>query len=254
MRPLAAWTIKGGVGKTAAAVNLAYASALQGWRTLLWDLDPQGASSFYLRVPAHVDGGARSLVSRSSDLDQLVCPSEFDNLSLLPADFSYRHLDLELEGTAKPRKRLRSKLKPLASRFDVVLIDCPPSVSLVSEAVLRAVDALLVPVIPSTLSMRTLAQVRDFVSQERKRPPTLMPFLSMVDRRKSLHRELTSLCLAQRDFLKTVISTASVVEKMGLTRAPVAATLPSHPVANAYSLMWLEIEERLRMGKYGEDR
>jgi cellulose biosynthesis protein BcsQ len=245
MKTIAAWTIKGGVGKTAAAVNLAHASALRGNRTLLWDLDPQAATSFYLRVPPGTGAGAGAVVRSSQALEPLVCASEFDNLFILPADLTFRHLDLELGQRSKPRRRLRKKLKPLGSRFDVVLIDCAPSLSLVSEAVIDAADALLVPVIPSTLSMRTLDQVRRFVAATGRRRPGLLPFLSMVDRRKTMHRQITDLCLAQHDFLRTVIPTASVVEKMGLTRAPVAATLPSHPVARAFTAMWGEIEGRL---------
>jgi chromosome partitioning protein len=226
MRTIASWTIKGGVGKTAAAVNLAHAAALRGRRTLLWDLDPQAATSFYLRVPP-------------------ICGSEFDNLFILPADLGLRHLDLELDGATRPRRRLRTKLEPLADRFDIVIIDCPPSVSLVSEAVLCAADAVLVPVIPSTLSLRTLGQVQGIVAAERRHRPLLMPFLSMVDRRKTMHREVAEMCLARPDFLRTAIPTASVVEKMGLTRAPVAATLPSHPAARAFTTLWAEVEERL---------
>jgi chromosome partitioning protein len=245
MRTIASWTIKGGVGKTAAAVNLAHAAALRGRRTLLWDLDPQAATSFYLRVPPGLDGGARSVVRSSSALEPLICGSEFDNLFILPADLGLRHLDLELDGTTRPRRRLRTKLEPLADRFDIVIIDCPPSVSLVSEAVLCAADAVLVPVIPSTLSLRTLGQVQGIVAAERRHRPLLMPFLSMVDRRKTMHREVAEMCLARPDFLRTAIPTASVVEKMGLTRAPVAATLPSHPAARAFTTLWAEVEERL---------
>jgi cellulose biosynthesis protein BcsQ len=245
---IAVWTIKGGVGKTAAAVNLAHAAAMRGTRTLLWDLDPQGATSFYLRIPPHLPKGVRSVIDPSIDLLALIRPSEFDNLFLLPADFSYRHLDLELDAGKKPRKRLLRMLDPLADDFDLVLIDCPPSVSLVSEAVLRASEAVLVPVIPTTLSMRTLDQVRDFAHSTGKHEPLLLPFLSMVDRRKRMHLDTCDLCLADDGFLRTTIPSASVVERMGLSRAPVAATLPSQPAAKAFASLWAEIAQRLHIG------
>ncbi len=247
MKTVAVWTIKGGVGKTAAAVNLAHAAALGGTRTLLWDLDPQGAASFYLRVAPRIPGGVKTLVRRSETLDRLVQPTEFDNLHLLPADFSYRHLDLALDSRAKPRRRLAERLATLDDRFDLALIDCPPSVSLVSEAVLRASDALVVPVIPTTLSMRTLEQVRSFVDDFGKHRPEVLPFLSMVDRRKWMHNTITEQCLADAAFLRTPIPSASVVERMGLTRAPVAATLPSQPAARAFGALWEEIKLRLRV-------
>ena len=140
MRTVAIWSIKGGVGKTAAAVNLSYAATLRGTRTLLWDLDPQGAASFYLRARPGLEGGVRVLVDRATDLGWHARPTEFDNLSLLPADFSFRRLDLELDATKKPRKQLARRLEPLAERYDLVLIDCPPSVSLVSATPARCSD------------------------------------------------------------------------------------------------------------------
>lgn len=245
MKSVAVWSIKGGVGKTAAAVNLAHAGAIGGTRTLLWDLDPQAAASFYLRVAPGIPGGVKVLVRRSNTLDRLVQPTEFDNLRLLPADFSYRHLDLALESRAKPRRRLADRLATMADRIDLALIDCAPSVSLVSEAVLRASDALLVPVIPTTLSMRTLEQIRSFVDAFGKHRPVVMPFLSMVDRRKRMHTTICEECLADPSFLRTPIPSASVVERMGVTRAPVAATLPSQPAARAFASLWAEIKERL---------
>jgi len=248
MDTLAVWTIKGGVGKTAASVNLAHAAAMSGIRTLLWDLDPQGATSFYLRALPRLPGGVETILDRSLDLTQFVQPSEFDNLFLLPADFSYRHLDLALEEGAKPKKALAKRLRPLAAEFDLVLIDCPPSVSSVSEAVLRAADALIVPVIPTTLSIRTLEQVKAFVATAGKHQPILLPFLSMVDRRKRIHLDTCNECLSDDDFLRTMIPSASVVERMGVTRAPVAATLPSQPAARAFGELWREIAERLRIG------
>lgn len=248
MHTLAVWTVKGGVGKTAASVNLAHAAAISGSRTLLWDLDPQGATSYYLRALPELPGGVDTILDRSLDLRQFVQASEFDNLFLLPADFSYRHLDLALDATGKPRKRLVKRLGSLAPDFDLVLIDCPPSVSLVSEAVLRAADALLVPVIPTTLSMRTLDQVRELAGAAGKHQPHVLPFLSMVDRRKRMHLDTCERCLADPDFLRTVIPSASVVERMGLTRAPVAATLPSQPAAQAFAELWREIAERLGIG------
>ena len=81
MKSLAVWTIKGGVGKTSAAVNLAHAAATDGLRTLLWDLDPQGAASFYLRIPPGMEGAVESITRKRTALADLVLPTEFDNLT-----------------------------------------------------------------------------------------------------------------------------------------------------------------------------
>jgi cellulose biosynthesis protein BcsQ len=245
MRVAAVWTIKGGVGKTAAAVNLASLSALEGRRTLLCDLDPQGAASFYFRVKAKVKGGGRKLLKRSVELQRLVRATEFENLDLLPADFSYRRLDLDLDARKAPESRLALKLAPLAGEYDTVFLDCPPSVSLASESVLQAADAVLVPVIPTTLSLRGLAQVRSFARKAGRRGLLVLPFLSMVDRRKTMHREAIELCAADGEFLRTAIPSASVVERMGVRRAPLVAFAPSCEAALAFGELWRELKARL---------
>ena len=248
MKVVAVWTIKGGVGKTAAAVNLACLSALDGQRTLLWDLDPQGAASFYFRVKAKVKGGGRKLLKRSAALQPLVHATDIENLDLLPADFSYRLLDLQLDAHKAPERRLALKLEPLAEEYDTVFLDCPPSVSLASESVLRAADALLVPVIPTTLSLRSLKQVRSFARKVGRRGLLVLPFLSMVDRRKTMHREAIERCAADGGFLAAAIPSASVVEKMGVHRAPLNAYAPSCEAAQAFAELWRELRARLGTG------
>ena len=112
MRIIGVYNIKGGVGKTATAVNLAYLSARDGFRTLVWDLDPQGAASFYFRIKPRVKGGGKKMVRGGKELDELIKGSDFDNLDLLPADFSYRNMDLVLNEAKKPAKQLLKLLPP----------------------------------------------------------------------------------------------------------------------------------------------
>ncbi|HVN75961.1 MAG TPA: AAA family ATPase [Thermoanaerobaculaceae bacterium] len=245
MRTVAVWTIKGGVGKTAAAVNLAALAAGEGVRTLLWDLDPQGAASFYFRVKARIKGGGGKLLRRSAELGRWIRATDFGALDLLPADFSYRRMDLDLDGRRRPERRLALKLAPLADDYDLVFLDCPPSVSLVSESVLVAADALLVPVIPTTLSLRSLGQVRAFAARVGRRGLAVLPFLSMVDRRKAMHREIFERCLADPEFLRSSIPAASVVEKMGARRAPVGAYAAATAAAQAFAALWEEVARRL---------
>jgi chromosome partitioning protein len=145
------YSIKGGVGKTSSTVNLAYLAAAGGHRTLVWDLDPQGAASYYFRVKPKIKGGGRALLRGKRPLDDVIKGTDFELLDLLPSDFSYRNMDILLEGEKKkPTGQLRRLLKPLVGEYDYVLFDCPPSISLMSENIFRAADALLVPLIPST--------------------------------------------------------------------------------------------------------
>src|SRR5688572_25271461 len=114
MKVVATYNIKGGVGKTSAAVNVAALAAADGVRTLLWDLDPQGSATYLFRIKPKVKGGAGKLVRGTSDVATLVKGSDLENLDLLPADFSYRNMDLVLDGTRRPTSRLLKVLAPLA--------------------------------------------------------------------------------------------------------------------------------------------
>jgi cellulose biosynthesis protein BcsQ len=247
MKILATYNIKGGVGKTAAAVNLAYLATRGGARTLVWDLDPQGAATFYFRVKPRVKGGSKRLLRGKGELDARIKGTDYPNLELLPADFSYRHMDIVLDDAKKPTNRLRKLLKPLARQYDYLVLDCPPSISLVSEAVFRAADVLLVPIIPTTLSLRTLEQLLQFRADHGLDGVAVLPFFSMVDRRKKLHRSvLESLPAEVPQLLTTAIPYASDVERMGLAREPLNAFAPRCRAARAYQALWAEIEERVR--------
>jgi cellulose biosynthesis protein BcsQ len=245
-RVLATYNIKGGVGKTSAAVNLAYLAARDGAPTLLWDLDPQGGSTFLLRVKPKVRGGGRKLVRGKSDLDALIKGTDHERLDLLPADFSYRHMDLFLDGTKRPTQRLAKVLAPLAKEYDTIFLDCPPSISLVSESVFEAADVLLVPLIPATLSSRTFDQLHELVPEERRAGPQVLAFFSMVDGRKRLHRDVMERLEGHDGVLRTVIPAASDVERMGQHRGPISLFAPRSRAALAYEELWAEIGERLR--------
>ena len=242
-RTLATYNIKGGVGKTSAAANLAYLAAQEGARTLLWDLDPQGASTFLFRIKPRVKGGGRKLVRGKSDVEALIKGTDHERLDLLPADFSYRHMDLALDATKRPTRRLARVLAPLADEYDYVFLDCPPSISLVSESVFEAADALLVPLIPSTLSVRTLEQLRSFLAVGPQPAPEVLAFFSMVDRRKRQHKELVA---TLPGVAAAAIPSASAVELMGLRRAPLVTTRPRDPAAVAYAALWDELRRALR--------
>ncbi|MGH9187557.1 MAG: ParA family protein [Acidimicrobiales bacterium] len=248
MKVLATYNIKGGVGKTSAAVNLAALAARDGLRTLLWDLDPQGAATFLFRVKPKVRGGGRRLVRRRTDPGDLLKGTDIEGLDLLPADFSYRHMDLVLDGAKRPTRQLARVLAPLADDYDLVVLDCPPSISLVSESVFEAADALLVPLIPATLSLRTYDQLVDFVANEVARPPEIVAFFSMVDRRKRLHREVVASLPAERTGIAdAAVPAATEVERMGLHRTPVADYAPRSTAARAYADLWTEVRARLNL-------
>jgi chromosome partitioning protein len=257
VRIYATYNIKGGVGKTTTAVNLAHLAATEtGLRTVLWDLDPQGAASFMFRVKPRVKGGGKALIRGKRSLDDAIKGTDFDNLDLIPADFTYRNMDLLLDNAGgggsgdsapggKPSRKLAKLLAPLAVSCDAVFLDVPPSISLVSENVLHAADVIVMPLIPTTLSVRTLDQLTAFVEGLGGRHPDVVAFFSMVDRRKKLHREITaSLSSERKDVAAAAIPALSMIEKMSVERAPVTVFAPRSSAARAYRALWAEIRAR----------
>ena len=242
---LASYNIKGGVGKTATAVNLAYLSAREGARTLIWDLDPQGAASFYFRVDAEVKGGVK-IVEKAGRAAKRIKGTDFEGLDLIPADFSYRMMDIVLGDTKHSRERLGAALDKLTGQYDTIILDCPPGITLVSENIFHASDALLVPTIPTTLSLRTLGQLFDFHRENGPKRLKILPFFSMVDRRKHLHRLiLETPTKALPGVLDEYIPYAADVEKMGVRRQPLPDYAPHSTPGRAYQALWREIQGRL---------
>src|SRR4029077_3094570 len=247
MEIIAVYNVKGGVGKTTTAVNLAYRSAADGWPTLLWDLDPQGAATYIMRREPIVEGGSKSLIRGEWELADLVTTTDHAGLDLLPADFSYRRMDVHLHQRKNPAKRLMKLMRPLKEHYACLILDCAPGMSLVSENVMHASDALVVPLMPSPLSVRMLEQLFEVVDRKSWPDLRVLPFFSMVDRRKLLHKEtIESLRRRYPTILDAGVPYGRQFERITLRRAPVESYAPASAAANVYRALWREIDGRLQ--------
>src|SRR5262249_31758905 len=147
------------VGKTTTAVNLSYLAAAAGQRTLLWDLDPQAAATFAFRVRPRVSGFGKKSLEDGQALDAAIKETDYNNLHLLPADFAYRKFERFLGSFGNPERLLTSLLETLGGDFDAVFLDCPAGFSLLTEGLFAAAETILVPTIPTVLSLRTVARL-----------------------------------------------------------------------------------------------
>lgn len=223
------------------AVNVAAELALsQGWRTLLWDLDPQSAASFVLGRDDGAKAKAQAMFARELSPEKLIRQTPVPGLDLLPADHSLRGLDGLLLAIGKKR-RLAKLIETLASRYDRIILDCPPGLTETSEQVVRAADAIVVPLIPSALSRRALDEVVTHLKERHKGHAPLLPVFSMEDRRRNLHK---AAIIDSPDWPR--IPMASVVEQMAERRLPLALYARCSPTAQAFAALAAAIDKKLR--------
>lgn len=248
LKTIALYNIKGGVGKTTSAVNLAYLAAKGGMRTTLWDLDPQGCSGWYLGIDdKDLEQRASRMIEGKLPVQKLLMPTQYENFSVVPSDLSIRKLDLLFEKHEGGKNHFKTLLQSLEGEQDLVILDCAPALSTAAEQVFQAVDILLVPLIPSPLSLRAYEQLKEFTAQKKWSHLKIIPFFTQVDRRRKIQSEV--LDGRKKNFpemLKTYIPYASALEQMGTQRAPVTIFASSSAAGLGYWTLWAEIKRLLK--------
>ncbi|MCU7800840.1 MAG: AAA family ATPase [gamma proteobacterium symbiont of Lucinoma myriamae] len=242
MKIVASYSIKGGVGKTAASVNLAYAAAKSGNETLLIDLDPQGASSFYFCIGASKKEKRSYFFTKKNRLLSQIKGSNYKRLDILPANLSFRNFDIMLNKMSKSKQRLKELLSSLKNEYDLIILDCPPNINLLSENIFNAADMILVPVIPTTLSERTYEQLLTFFAKNGYKKKIIRPFFSMAQGNNKLHHNtINDMEKRHPEFMKSIIGFSAEIERMGIHREPVLAYASKKSNVQAYRTLFNEI-------------
>jgi chromosome partitioning protein len=233
-------------------VHLAYEIARGGERVLLWDLDPQGAASYCLRVRPKLEVKGKRLLKDAARVRAAVKGTDYERFDLLPADFSLRHLDGWLEGRAHPEELMRAVAGELEADHDWLIVDCAPTLSALNESVFAIAHALLIPTLPSVLSLRSVARLLAHLKPQRRAGLCALPFLSMVDRRKALHRDVCAWVRGHPlGFLQTEIPLAAAIERSSVERRPTAELAPASESARVWRTLLAEIRARLEPARAG---
>jgi chromosome partitioning protein len=243
---------KGGVGKTTTTINLGAALAEYGRRVLLVDFDPQGAASVGLGINPHeLDRTVYNLLmERDVDIQDVLVPTDVDNLDVLPANIDLSAAEVQLVGEVARESVLSRVLRPVVDDYDVILVDCQPSLGLLTVNALTAAHGVLIPLECEFFALRGVALLVETIDKVRDR---LNPRLdvdgilaTMFDSRTLHSREVVArVHEAFGDKLfHTVIGRTVKFPDASVAAEPITVYAPNHPGAQAYRQLARELVAR----------
>ena len=249
MQIVAIHNIESGVGKTSTAVNLAWISAANGLRTLLWDLNTRAEAGQFLGAKSDPNQRMVNVLAGRVSLADQIITSDYENLFVVPGRWAYRNLEQLINGAADPLRVVKSLLNPLAEEYDLVVLDCPADDPGLAESVLAAAGVVLVPVIPGPHALIGWQQVLGICHNSQLSVSRVYPFLNMIDYHIPLHRQWIELPPAELvQLFESYIPFANAVERMRVTQRPVAEHDANDRAAGAYQALWQELVQQLQPG------
>jgi chromosome partitioning protein len=254
---------KGGVGKTTTAISVAATLASDGHRILLVDVDPQGNATSGLGIDrAALDGSVYDALLDDRPAAELIVRTDVDRLDVLPSDRSLAGAEVELVPRAGRERRLRQALAPIAADYAFVLLDCPPSLGLLTVNGLTAADSVLIPLQCEYYALEGLSQLMatlDLVREHLNPALTLKGvLLTMYDGRTTLSADVAAEVRAHLgdQVLSTIVPrSVRLAEAPGFGR-PIVVHSPSSRGAEAYRMVAAELLTRSgrRLGAYLTER